>query len=301
MSIKLLASMGFYTLSRIVATAMFAGMLMLTACSNVQPTVESSGSDVLPPTLTPIEVTPAVVTPMALKTSVPQPTWTPVPTWTPEPTWTPLPTATPTATFTPIPIATPKPTPTFTPVPTLTPTPTPHPCSLAVIEPADELQLVYTRFLAADPIYNSITPLAREALHRQFPTIAAAYVVEFIANPTRYTSFRDYLLREGSRAANANIATGFQALQDRDLLPSVGESLYEYNLRRASDPCTTGRSRIYADDGTMTLLAVGYTRSIYNPLYHDAATNVTINGINAFRFQDVTTPLIFWILEELVE
>ena len=260
--------MGFHTLSPIAVIAMFAGMLMLTACSNAPPTVESPTSGTIPPTLTPTEITPVVVTPTATTISDSE-------------------------------------------LERLIeqrmqeirqqPSPTPHPCSLAAIEPADELQLVYTRYLAADPRYNTITPLARDVLHRQFLPITAAYVVEFIANPTRYSSFRDYLLREGLAARDADIAAGFQALQDWDLVPSVDESLYEYNQRRASDPCTPARSHIFADDGSMTLLAVGYAISSYNSLYRDAATNVTINGINAFRFQYLTTPLIFWILEELVE
>ena len=266
-------------LSRIATIAMFAGMIMLTACLNVQPTEEPPVSDMVAPTLTPTEVIPVAVRPEETNTPVSQPTRTRAPTWTP------------------IPTATPEPTPTFTPMPT----PTPHPCSLAVIEPADELQLVYTRYLAADPTNSGISPSFREALHNLFPRIAAAYVIEFIANPTRYASFRDYLLREGLRAADADIAAGFQALQDWDFVPSVGESLYNYNQRRASDPCTPARSRIFADDGSMTLLAVGYAISTISPSLRDFAIDVTIRDINAFRFQDVTTPLIFWILEELVE
>ena len=231
----------------------------------------------------------------ATPTSVPMPpqTWTPVPTWTPEPTWTAVPLSTPAPTFTPTPFP--------TATPTSVPTPTPPPCSLAVIGSADELQLVYTRFLASGPRHNTITPLARQVLNERFLEIAPAYIIEFIANPTRHASFRDYLGRVGFQAADANIAAGLQVLQDRGLLPSVGESLYEYNQWRTSDPCTPARSRIFVDDGIMTLLAVGYAIDTTNPFLRDTVVNVTISRINGFRFQDTTTPLIFWVLETRTE
>ena len=76
---------------------------------------------------------------------------------------------------------------------------------------------VYTRYLAADPTYNAVpTTLGREVLHNLFPKIAASYVIEFIANPIRYAAWsRDYLARESLRAADADIAAGFQILRPR--------------------------------------------------------------------------------------
>ena len=256
-------------------------LLVVTACS------PEADTPTPVPTVSPVPDTQATITARVNATVEALPT--PTPTNTPEPT----------ATSTPTP--TPEPTATPTPTPMLTPTPTPHPCSLAGIGPADELQLVYTRYLAADPNYSGMTPLAREWLDNQFQDIAAAYIIEFTANPAKYASFRDYLRVVGSRAFDADIPAGFRALQDLDLLPSAGESLYEYNQRRASDPCTPARSRIFADDGSMTLLAVGYRISIISPILRGGVVNLTIREINAFRFNDLTTPLIYWILEELVE
>lgn len=72
-------------LSRIATIAMFAGMIMLTACLNVQPTEEPPVSDMVAPTLTAPEVIPVVVRPEETNTPVSQPTWTATPALAPAP------------------------------------------------------------------------------------------------------------------------------------------------------------------------------------------------------------------------
>ena len=194
-------------------------------------------------------------------------------------------------------ISAPTPGPAVTPSPPAI-TPTPHPCSLAEMAHPDELQLVYTRFLAAHPDYQSVSSLGREVYEGLFQEIAGAYILEFIANPTGYTSFRDYLGRgDYWPVAPGGIVADFRTLRSRGLLPDANEPLYQYNQRQASDPCTPARSRLFTDDEAMTLLALGYAKSSVQPFFRQFATNAAIDSIHRFRDRDPTTPLIYWLLE----
>ena len=228
----------------------------------------------------------------------------------PEPTFntrhssnTSLPAPTPEPVLNPTSVSTapPRPTPELTPTPTPAPTPTPHPCSLVRLASPEEMQLVYTRFLAADPYARSVSLQAREILETLFPDIAATYILETIGNPTRYASFRGYLGEVGYAARNADLKAGIETLQSWELLPNVGESLYEYELRRRDDPCTLFRSLLFADDEVTTLLAVGYARSTYSPALRGAAADIVIRNINAFRYDDVTTPVFLWWLHTYID
>ena len=145
--------------------------------------------------------------------------------------------------------------------------PTPHPCSLIRLASADEMRLVYTRFLAAGPSMAALSRPAQEALERMFWDIAAYYIVEAVANPMKYTSFRDYLGEVGYGSVDVDLKVGIQTIQSWGLLPNEGESLYQYEQRRVDDPCTPARSMIFADDDLTTLLAIGYARSILNPVF----------------------------------
>ena len=161
---------------------------------------------------------------------------------------------------------------------------------------------MYTRYMAADPYARSVSPLAQETFAGLFPEIAGAYIVGFLANPTHYASFRDYMVRLGYKAGFDNsVKEDFQELRRRGLLPNVGESLFEYSQRRSSDPCIYARSQVFVDDDIMTLLAVAYARSRFNPVLKNYVDDATLDGIHRLRFNDPTTPLIYWILEYQVE
>lgn len=179
----------------------------------------------------------------------------------------------------------------------LPPTPTPHPCSLAEIAPPGELELTYNRWLAASPDFQSVNKTFQGILEDQFTEVAAAYTIEFMAAPQRYASFRDYLGRVGLGADGDWMREALQAFLYQGLLPSLDESLYEYNQRRTADPCTLARSRVFADDEIMTLMAIGYSKSTSSPLAKAYAESAVIQAIYAFRDSDPITPLIFWIVE----
>ncbi len=89
-------------------------------------------------------------------------------------------------------------------------------------------------------------------------------------------------------------------LQRWELLPNEGESLYEYEQRRSGDPCTPARSLLFADDELTTLLATGYAMNTYPSLSTYAVQAVT-RSINAFRYNDVTTPLFLWWLHTYID
>ncbi len=193
-------------------------------------------------------------------------------------------------------VGTPLPgTPNVAPAPK--PTPTPHPCSVVTLESVEEMEVIYTRFLAADPYYQSVANEARGLLERQFMKVGSAYVVQAVANPLGYPSFRDYLGLRGYVVERGEIAEGVRMLQRRGLLPDSEETLADYSDRKADDPCTLARSNLYRDDGLMTLLAVAYANDTCHPALCGAARRGVINRINAFRDGDVATPLIFWFLD----
>ena len=95
---------------------------------------------------------------------------------------------------------------------------------------------------------------------------------------------------------DVDLKAGIQTLQSWGLLPNEDESLYEYEQRRVDDPCTPVRSLLFADDELTTLLAIGYARNILNPKFRGMAEGMVTNRINAFRFNDITTPLFLWWL-----
>ena len=142
-----------------------------------------------------------------------------------------------------------------------------------------------------------ITKFAEQVLLGLFPDISGAYIVEFINNPLRYDSFREFLQKVGIQAADeANLKANLQAIQDQGLLPSADESLQEYNQRLASDPCTPARIRVFQEDDIMTILAVSVARDSVGPGMAGYAVDAAIDGINAYRWENPTTPLIYYIL-----
>ena len=54
-------------------------------------------------------------------------------------------------------------------------------------------------------------------------------------------------------------------------------------------------SRIFRDDDIMTILAVGVAREV-SPSLRGYAVDAAIDGINAYRWDNPTTPLIYFIL-----
>ena len=209
------------------------------------------------------------------------------------------------ATPRPTPAPTPKPTETPTPAPTIIPTPRPtaiptpvtppHSCSLAGITPAYTMLEQWEQFVATQSI--GITKTAEELLLGWFPDVAGAYIVEFLYNPLGYSSFREFLQRVNfMTAAEANLEDGLQAMQDRGLLPSADESLQEYNQRLASDPCALARISIFRDDDIMTILAVGVAREVSTGVAQRYAVDGMIDSINAYRWEDPTTSLIYFVL-----
>ena len=217
---------------------------------------------------------------------------------------TPAPTAVPVST----PIPAPQPTQAIVPAPTVaaiptpippTPAPTLHPCDLARIPPLDELELEYNWFMAGDPYTNSVNTEFRGVLARLFPEITAAYILEFIDDPTRYASFHDYLRKVGYQGANKNIRADFQRLRRSGALPRVDESSVEYlHYLQESGVCNWARMTVFANDELMTLLAVVYTESSVAPWMRDAVTRITMRELYAFRDSDPTRPLIYYILEK---
>ena len=209
------------------------------------------------------------------------------------------------ATPRPTPAPTPKPTETPTPAPTIIPTPRPtaiptpetppHSCSLAGITPAYTMLEQWEQFVATQSI--GITKLAEQVLLGLFPNVSGAYIVAFIDNPLGYSSFRDFLQRVSFRAAKeADLKAGLREIQSRGLLPSADESLQEYNQRLASDPCALARISIFRDDDIMTILAVGVAREVSTGVAQRYAVDGMIDSINAYRWEDPTTPLIYFVL-----
>ena len=149
---------------------------------------------------------------------------------------------------------------TSTPLP---PTPTPHPCDLVAIPSLAEMQLVYTRFMAADPYANSVNTEFRKVLAGLFPDIAAAYILEFIHDPLRYASFRDYLGRKGFGAAHIDRGAYFQQVRQSSVLPRVDvsydASLYEYIVEPSveSGPCNWARMKVFVDDELIDAAGAG--------------------------------------------
>ena len=160
---------------------------------------------------------------------------------------------------------------------------------------------MYTRFLANDPYARSVNSQFRETLEGLFPEIAAGYILEAVANPMRDSSFRDYLGEVGYGAVDADLKAGIQTLQNWELLPNEGESLYEYEQRRIDDPCTPARALMFADDELATLLAIGYARNTLSPIYRSYIVQSVTSSINAFRDGDVITPLFLWWLHTYID
>ena len=225
--------------------------------------------------------------------------------------------AKPSSVPTPVARATPRPTPAPTPEPTETPTPTPtiiptprpttiptpetpsHSCSLAVMTPADTMLDNYSYFVSAH--FMDINPAVKPTLLGWFPEVAGAYIVEFIDDPLKYASFRDFLQRVNFvtdivGADEAVVKAKLQDIQGRGLLPSADESMGQYNQRLASDPCTAARIRVFRDDDIMTILAVGVAREVSTGVAQRYAVDATMRGINAYRWDNPTTPLIYFIL-----
>ena len=206
----------------------------------------------------------------------------------------------------PIPIPAPQLTPAGIPAPTVSPTPTPvlpmptptlHPCALATVPPLGQLNMEYTRFMAADAYANSVNTEFRGVLAGLFPEIAAAYILEFIHDPLRYASFRDYLGKKGYRAANIDIKAYFRQLRGSGVLPSLDVPLHQWSGRQ-SDPCTLPRVVIFADDELMTLLAVEIATESVSPFLREGAARLIMRDIYAFRDQDPSTPLLYLLLEK---
>ena len=181
------------------------------------------------------------------------------------------------------------------------PVPTPHPCSLIKLPVPDEMHLVYRRYMAADSSLRGLSRNVREAREEVFWEIAAAYIVETITNPMRYSSFREYLSEVGYGGGDVDLKAGIETLQSWELLPNEGESLNEYEQRRIDDPCTPTRSMIFADDELTTVLAIGYARNILSPFLRGAAAGMVTSRIDAFRHNDLTTPLFIWWLHTYID
>ena len=181
------------------------------------------------------------------------------------------------------------------------PVSTPHPCSLINLPVPDEMHLVYRRYMAADSSLRGLSRNVREAREGLFWEIAAEYIFETIANPMRYASFRDYLGDVGYRAVDIDLKAGIQQLQSRELLPNEDETLHEYEQRRVDDPCTPARVPMFADDELTTVLAIGYARNTLNPILQAALPGLVTTKIDAFRFNDVTTPLFIWWLHTYID
>ena len=194
---------------------------------------------------------------------------------------------------------TPPEAPASTPVPE--PTLPPHPCSVVKLESVDEMDIVYQRFLAANPYFQSVTRNARDILTREFSQHAAVYIAEAIDNPLKYASFRAYLGQVESLMVNpGEIRLDLDRLLSLDLLPHSGESLYEYTQRRAGDPCTPARAEILRDDDLAMLVALPYASNGVHPLAYRGVLEMVAREASAFRDSDVTTPLFLWFFENYV-
>lgn len=194
---------------------------------------------------------------------------------------------------------TPPEAPASTPVPE--PTLPPHPCSVVKLESVDEMDIVYQRFLAANPYFQSVTRNARDILTREFSQHAAVYIAEAIDNPLKYASFRAYLGQVESLMVNrGEIRPALDRLLSLDLLPHSGESLYEYTQRRAGDPCTPARAEILRDDDLAMLVALPYASNGVHPLAYRGVLEMVAREASAFRDSDVTTPLFLWFFENYV-
>ena len=226
----------------------------------------------------------------AKSSSVPTPVARATPSSTPAPTPKPTRPPTPVPTQTPTPTANPTPNP--TPIPT--PEPAPHVCSLAVMTPALTMLEEWEQFVAVQSI--GISKQAEELLLNNFPDVAGAYIVEFLRNPLEYSSFRDFLQRISFMvAADTDLKAALGVIQSRDLLPSPDETMQEYNQRLTSDPCSPARIRIFRDDDIMTVLLVGVAGEV-SPALAGYAVDAVLDSINAYRWENPTTPLIYFVL-----
>ena len=189
------------------------------------------------------------------------------------------------------PISEPAPSPLSTPrsTPQPDPTPTPHPCDLVERESVDVLQTIYTRYLAANPEYRSVTTTARDIMERQFEPSLAAYTLQAIRTPL--LGFRGFLSQSGiSYLSSSDLWAPLLTLDNAGLLPQAGESLYDYELRLSDDPCTPARARIFADDELMgNVIAQGYIQRTSPALR--GYTPWIVTEFYAFRDKNVTKPL----------
>lgn len=140
--------------------------------------------------------------------------------------------------------------------------------------------------MLTDPYTNSVNTEYREVLARLFPKIAAAYIIEFIDDPLRYASFRDYLQKVGYHYGN--IRADFRTLR------RSGGLAYDDEWPVG---CQWARLVVFANDELMTLLAVVYARSGVSPFMRDAVTRITMQDIQKFRDRDPSAFLIYFILE----
>lgn len=202
----------------------------------------------------------------------------PTPTPSPVPTIRAMPSSVPEATVGALP----------TPLP---PTPTLHPCDLVAMASLAALESEYHRFMDVDPYTNSVNHEFRGVLARLFPKIAASYTLEFIDDPLKYASFRDYLEKVGYQAASSNIGTELKKLRHNG----------EWQIARLATGCDWARLQVFNSDNFMTLLAVEIAKEGVAPFMNDAATRITVQDINRYRDDNPTAPLIGFVLEMVGE
>lgn len=206
-----------------------------------------------------------------------------------------------------IPVPTPSPSLDITPPeapaspPIQEPTLTPHPCSIVKLESVEEMDNVYTRFLAADPSFQSVSQLARQVMREQFSPLAAVYISEAIGNPLKYASFREYLGQADFWTDGGEIKLALDRHRRMSLLPHPQETLYEYNERRADDPCTIARAEIFRQDELAMLVAIAYAESKFSPVISRYVRDAMTQKALAFRDGDVSTPLFLWFFENYPE
>ena len=186
----------------------------------------------------------------------------------------------------------PAPNPLSTPRSTLLPssTPTPHPCDLVEPESIDDLRSLYMGYLAADTKYTSFAPEARDVLERQFEPSLAAYTLQAIRTPL--LGFRGYLSQSGIfYLSSSDLWAPLAALDNAGLLPQARESLYDYELRLADDPCTPARARIFADDELMgNMIAQGHIQGTH-PAFRKHARDRWPREFDKFRYENPTKPV----------
>ena len=183
------------------------------------------------------------------------------------------------------------------PTPTPRPTPTPHPCSLATIESLDEQYDLFLGYLANHPDYINAANSIRPTFERDFFPTSARYFVLKIEKPMRYTTFRDFLRESRLFGSDVNWRPVLSALQDEGLLPSKGESLYQYESRLSDDPCTPARSNFLREDAlAANLIQVIYERQTH-PLMRSAVGNSVGQRIAALRFDNPANPVFLEFID----